>query len=107
MPSTTKKPTLDDLKALMSEFDPREVRALLKEKGANGPTMLSVTMDSLVALGLRAETKALVADVTTRARAAGLLAADATAKANNVAVLRRYCGAYEEARQRAAAAPPA
>jgi hypothetical protein len=99
--ATAKKPTVDELKAMLAEFDPKDVRALLKSAVASGPTILSVTMDSLVALGLRAETKALVEDVTTRARAVGLLAADATAKANNVAVLRRYCGAYEEARKRA------
>ena len=102
MATTTKKPTLDDLKTLMAEFDPKEVRALLKTKAASGPTMLSTTMDSVVALGLDAEANVLVEDVTTRARGAGLLAADASAKANNVAVLRRYCAAYEEARKRAA-----
>lgn len=100
-----KKLTLDELKAAIADFDPKEVKALLKQNSRkSGPTLLSVTMDAIVAAGFDADTKDIVASVTERGRTAGLLAAGASAKQTNVAVLKRYAQAFCEAQERAKAA---
>jgi hypothetical protein len=101
----TKKLSIDELKAAIAELDPADRKALLKKDRSTGPTLLSITMDCIVAHGLEAATKDIVASVTERGREAGLIAASATAKQGNVTVLKRYCAAYQEALARAT--PPA
>lgn len=103
MTDTTKKLSLDELKALMAGFSASELKAALKAVDTSKPTLLSLTMDAILSAGLAGPviTDAIAKTVTAKARECGVLTADESATQSSVSALIRYVAAYDAALTRA------
>lgn len=97
------KPTLEQLQAMLAQFNAAEVKALLKKVETEKPTMLSVTMDAIVAGALANDLKTDTVSkaVTAKAREHGLLEANEDATQSSVAQLIRHTRAFDDAMSRA------
>jgi hypothetical protein len=91
---------LEKLKALMAKFSKADIVKLTKEVVENKQTILSVTMDAIVAAGDNLITDNVAKDVTKRGRDAGVLAATEESAVTSVAQLIRHVQAYRAALKR-------
>lgn len=102
--NAARKPTLDELRAMLAQFDAAEVKTALKTVAVEKPTMLSVTMDAYLAMTANGgtTTEAVVQETTKRGHASEVLKAAETATITSVAAIMRYAVAYEAAVSRRA-----
>ena len=91
---------LDMLKALMAKFSKADIVKLTKEVVENKQTLLTVTMDCIVAAGDTLITDTVAKAVTVAARAAGVLNEKEEASVTSVAQLIRHVQAYRAAVKR-------
>ncbi len=102
-PETPAEPVLSDLdmlKALMAKFSKADIVKLTKEVVENKQTLLSVTMDCIVAAGDTLITDTVTKAVTRDGRAAGVLDEKDEASVTSVAQLIRHVQAYRAAVKR-------
>lgn len=102
-PPASEKPAMtemEQLKALLAKFGKADIAKLVKEVTENKQTVLSVTMDCIVASGDMLITDTVTKAVTTAGRAAGVLGENDEAAVTSVAQLIRHVQAYRAAVKR-------
>lgn len=92
---------MEQLRALLAKFGAAEVAKLVKEVAAEKQTLLSVTMDAIIAAGDTLITDNVVKAVTVTGREAGVLKKDEEASVTSVGQLVRHVQAYRAACKRA------
>ena len=100
---TGEKPVMtemEQLKALLAKFGKADIAKLVKEVSENKQTILSVTMDCIVAAGDTVITDTVTKAVTKAGRECGVLDEKDEASVTSVAQLIRHVQAYRSAVKR-------